>query len=108
LQPPPSATTVQPDIEQAAELKSLRDKQAQQEVLNQKLAKEIEDLKDTTRRTNENASGSGPDPESAGERSGSKKRKNTKKKSKFLLNVPLDTLDDHQGETRAELMVCDQ
>ena len=101
-------TTVQPDIEQAAELKSLRDRQAQQEVLNQKLAKEIEDLRDTTRRTNENAAGSGPDPESAVERSGSKKRKNTKKKSKFLLNVALDTLDDHQGETRVKLMVCDQ
>jgi hypothetical protein len=108
LQPLPPMTTIQPDIEQAAELKSLRDRQAQQEVLNQKLAKEIEDLRDTTCRTNENAAGSGHDPESAGERSGSKKRKNTKKKLKFLLNIVLDTLDNHQGETCIELMVCDQ
>ena len=62
LQPPPSVTTVQPDIEQAAGLKSLRDKQAQQEVLNQKFAKEIEDLRDTMCRTNESAAGSGPVP----------------------------------------------
>jgi hypothetical protein len=56
---------------------------------------------------NENASGGGPDPESAGKRSGLKKRKNTKK-SKFLLNVALDTLNNHQEETHAKLMVCDQ
>lgn len=94
-QPPQHPSpSIQPDLEQAAELVSLREGQAQQ-------AKEIEEL---TRWINENISDG--DPGSTTERDLSKKRKNVKKKkSKFVLNVPIDTLDEDQAETRTQLMV---
>lgn len=94
-QPPQHPSpSIQPDLEQAAELVSLREGQAQQ-------AKEIEEL---TCWINENISDG--DPGSTTERDLSKKRKNVKKKkSKFVLNVPIDTLDEDQAETRTQLMV---
>lgn len=94
-QPPQHPSpSIQPDLEQAAELVSLREGQVRQ-------AKEIEEL---TRRINENISDG--DPGSTTERDLSKKRKNVKKKkSKFVLNMPIDTLDEDQAETRTQLMV---
>jgi hypothetical protein len=105
---------VQSNIEQASELQALKDAQKKQEALSAELVKTIARLNKKVGRTA--GSGSGEDSFAMGDdvngseggrvsREPPKKRRKVKKKSKFVLNVKLDNLDEEQADTHAELMV---
>ena len=98
---------VQPGLEEKAELMALRAAQKKQEELNEEFRKMLQRLEGRGSHSGDeaNSSDEGAGGKQRGQRS-SKKRKRTKWKSKFALNMKLQELDDDQIETRTELMVC--